>query len=179
MAELEADKRRWPDPETGPWELEGRYSPIGGRFELVGLSLKPMDADHPEPLTSTLLRGLVPSRLMAEHRDQARAALAAYLAETARPGWADYISDEQAERQQQLFHGSAVDPERKRPGRPPYWQGDRLREVAGVYNEAVERQERPSKAVAERLHISRSLAKKLAARCRELGWIPPVRGKAR
>lgn len=179
MAEYESDKRRWPDPETGPWVLEGRYLSVRGRYELVGLSLEPVDGDSAQALTTTVLRDIHPSQLMAEHREEARRALAEYLGATAKPGWHTYETDEEAEHRQRLFHGSAVDPERKRPGRPPYWQGERLQTVATVYNEAVERQERPSKAVAERFHISRSLAKKLAARCRDLGWIPPVRGKAR
>jgi hypothetical protein len=76
----------------------------------------------------------------------------------------------------------------KRAGRRPYWNAERLAEVASVYDAAWQRGADPTKAVAEHVAvtwkgpISRSLAAKQVARCRriEIGLLPATQpGKTR
>ena len=173
----EPDEKKWPDPLSGPFVLRTAYSPVRGRWELVELHLEPVDPEDPDALTTTLLRGLIPSRLTVEHRRGERSKVVEFLDATARPGYGDYISDEEAERRRRLLHGSGVE---SRVGRPPHYRGPELRAIAATYDEAWARHERPTKAVAERFYLSLPMAAKLVGLCRQIGLLPPtVAGKSR
>jgi len=189
----EVSKRKWPDPKNGPWTLEAWYLPVRGRWELVGLRIEPpyLNPDYePTALTTTLLRALVPSRLAADHRLETRQSLQALSMiidrqdpdELARfgipPAWlpAGLGLPSKEIRDAFLRMGSAGDSdEPRRPGRPARWGSEQLAEVARIYDEAWHRGDDPTKAVADRVHISRSLAAKQVMRCRKNRLLPETK----
>lgn len=154
----------WPDDERGPWRLRTLYFPVGGRLELGELHLVPLDRQAAVPLTSTVLRQLVPSRMAAKHRP-ASVALKRLLVEHSNLDPNDPAT--------QRF----IDPWKERD--PAARWSDQLPNIARVYADAWRRGEPPAKAVAERFHVSRSLAGKLVHQCRRRGLLPATtRGKA-
>ena len=62
-------------------------------------------------------------------------------------------------------------------GRPI--NNERHRQVAAIYNEAVEHDPRPNLRVAEALGISHSAARTAVYAARRAGFIPPAAGPAR
>lgn len=161
MEYLETSKRRWPDADVGPWTLETRYLPVSGRWELVGLCLEPVDASDPSPLTTTLLRKIVPAQLATEHRRGMKLLVAG-------PG----VGGSPAAIAAVLRRSSAGDPDRKKVGRRRYWSADRLAKIAHVYSNAWWSGDNPTKAVEAAFHISHSLAGKLVGQCRITGDPP-------
>lgn len=132
-----------------------------------------MEDVPPVALTTTVLRTLVPSRMIAQHRRAQRRWNEAFL--NAAAG-----GDNPQVRQWLTAASSTRDADAARVGRPPVYHGERLAEMAQVYSTAWMRRDNPTSAVAAHFHISRSHAGKLVARCRRQGLLPPTEvGKAR
>ncbi|HEX9362206.1 MAG TPA: hypothetical protein VGA47_00275 [Candidatus Dormibacteraeota bacterium] len=184
MHQGEESPFRWPDIEVGPWEITTKAAIVGGRWELIGLTIQPVGwkpgmvwAKYPTvALTSTVLKQLHLPELFAEHRRQQGIADES-LAHTA--GFKIELRGRKlsaAEAERFLKSKSSAAP---RTGRPTHWNPARLAQVAGVYREAWSARRPPTAAVASRFHLSASGAAKVVRLARANGLLPPTtRGKA-
>ncbi len=144
----EETRRRWPDPDAGPWLMtlywrrrKGRPEPVG--MQLIALAEGETDAAALTLMTSTL-------------RDVRIAEIA-------------------AEERERLKHEPAPPPapeERVEGMRPATVR--RLKRVAQVYQDAWRAGESPTKEVARRLNLTAPAAGNLVRRAREAGFLPPT-----
>lgn len=160
----------WPDAKRGPWLYQFHWADVDGRTECVGMELRSVRLEgidtldpnvrlKPTKLTTTVVREFPLGRLVDEWRPR----LAGFLTYWGRQD----ISGRRAEllKKAERF-------ERKRAkggGRthgPDHWV-----EVADVYLAAGSK---PTKAVADKMHVSVSTAGKWVERCRAMGLIPPT-----
>lgn len=66
---MEETRRRWPDPDIGPYRLTLIWSRVSGRPQVAGLHLDAIADDAPA-LTTSLLRDLKLAEIMIEDREQ-------------------------------------------------------------------------------------------------------------
>lgn len=161
---LTPSSRLWPDPENGPWLITFRWQAINGRAECIGIdvtSVRPADASSwmgggklPEigiPLTTSVLRGVRLSELIAEERES----------------MARVYDD--------FFRESETAATYRGAGQMREGTRRRLERVVEAYREAWQQGKPPTQTVAKRLNISVSAAAKLVARARQVGMLPPTR----
>jgi hypothetical protein len=166
----------WPDAR-GTWTVETMIGEIGGRLELIGLSIQPQ-GEATAALTSTVLKQLSVPQLLAGHLrfERYEAHFAANDMRRRRGG--PELSDEQEMQILMHIHRSYQKPP-PRTGRPTHWNAKRLAEVARVYQEAWRARKHPTKAVASRFHLTASGAAKVVKLARTNGSLPPTsKGKA-
>lgn len=167
----------WPDFK-GPWEVETIVEYVGGRPELVGLTIR-RQGNSAVPLTSKVLKQVHIPELVAGHlrflRYQEHFAAEDLRSELG----GSELSDEQ-EMQGLLEIYRSHQPETLAlTGRPTYWTVLRLAEVATTYREALEARKHPTAAVATRFHKTASGAAKLVRLARAAGLLgPTTKGKA-
>jgi hypothetical protein len=146
ITDLPRTQRLWPDERVGPWRLEFQWKALGGRAEVIGLTIEPLLADHDEPVTTSLLRQLRLLEIATEERERlAEKAEAASLAET-RPR-----------------------PLKMRPGTER-----RLKKAAEVYTRTWRKGGKPVQAVAKAMNVTPAAATKLVFRARAAGFLPPA-----
>jgi hypothetical protein len=186
----------WPDRTYGPWDVELRFAPLAGRWELADIRIHPaplgLTADDPDleaqpepgPLTTALIRSLPLSQLTAEWRthvhDSNRELVdigAVWIAGLAGESW-------EGRREERLDSDEAVawlDEKSggSKGGRPTHWTNRRLTEVAKVYADAYAAGKSPTAAVRTHFKIGPSGAAKLVSLARSKGRLPPTKkGKA-
>lgn len=164
--------RLWPDFK-GPWAIETQVAVIGGRPELVGLTIRP-HAEAAIALTSTVLKQLHVPVLLADHlrfeRFEAHELAEALKIQLGGPELPDEIEIQILRSYQRPL---------PRTGRPTHWNPSRLTEVARIYAAAWSARKHPTKAVASRFHLTASGAAKVVKLARARGLLPPTtRGKA-
>ncbi len=179
MHDLEVNGFRWPNRKSGPWEIKTTVAIVGGRWELVGLTIQPIGievdvrapgfVDSPFPLTSTVLKQLHVPELFAEHRK--RSAIADESTAHNRGFRIELhgrtLTADEAERY--LKSQSSAAPH---PGRPTHWNPAQLAQVAHVYREAWSARKPPTAAVASRFHLTTSGAAKVVRLARANGLLP-------
>ncbi|WP_213004756.1 hypothetical protein [Paractinoplanes toevensis] len=65
---MEETRRRWPDPEGGPYQLTLIWTRVNGRPQVAGLHLDPI-SDGAPAVTTSLLRDLKLAEIMIEDRE--------------------------------------------------------------------------------------------------------------
>src|SRR5438552_964904 len=76
MHTREVAGRSWPDVRKGPWKVTTTASIVGERWELIGLSIEPLDEANERGLvlTSSVMKRLRLPKLFELHRlDQSQA----------------------------------------------------------------------------------------------------------
>lgn len=178
--------RLWPDPERGPWLIRATFARVDGRMEVVGLELRSVRRADRDPKTRELvdaephLAGVLPSQSWPHLEDSTgreplplradvwRSVPVAQIASELRTAYVDVLEDSGAL--------GAVDPRVR-----ARWQGpseDRaatLEDVAAVYLDALDAGKPPTKAVKDKLHLSKSAAAQRVARARAAGLLAPTR----
>lgn len=66
---MEETRRRWPDPEQGPYQLTLAWSRVNGRPQVSGLHIDAITDDAPA-VTTSLLRDLKLAEIMIEDRER-------------------------------------------------------------------------------------------------------------
>jgi hypothetical protein len=185
--ERSAHKVSWRDRKGGTWEIETRAAFIGGRWELVGLSIQPLDPAR--VLTSSVLSQLrLPEFFTAHQRAKYRELMAKHK------GWEFRATPQNLAGTMTLggrpvaapgvrrFRSLMADmPGTPRVGRPREWTLERLDEVGRIYRKAWSAlpRENPTAAVKEHFHLSSSGAGRAVKLARAGGFLPPTTpGKA-
>jgi hypothetical protein len=173
---------RWPDIDTGPWELVVHLGWVNGRPEPVALSITPLDQTPPAALRTSLLRTLhLPPMVEAHVQQQAtrEAEVHRSLADAASDPQQDLdvpqsLLDEMEASYKQL---ASV---RRKPGRPVDVTPSDYRRVAALYTEAYASRIPIMRHIATTLGLSESAAAKRVHEARRRGELPPTsRGRAR
>jgi hypothetical protein len=168
--------RRWPDSETGPWEVTTIWQQVGERRECVGVEVVPAEGADPTPLTTIQLRKLkfgeiVEADRLAERNKLRRDAMRA----RAHPDL--FSRDALARLNEQMNRERVRDPRRR--GRPVSLTAEHYAQVAEIYRAAVP-SGAPVQAVADHYTTSPGTAARWVGKARTLGLLPPTtRGKAR
>jgi hypothetical protein len=171
----------WPDAK-GLWEVETIVEYVGGRPELVGLTIRRQQRSPAIPLTSKVLKQLHVPELVAGHlrflRYQEH-----FDAEDLRSELGGHeLTEEEWERKMRelLRIQRSHQPETLGlTGRPREWTVERLEEVARTYREALEARKHPTLAVAARFDRTPSGAAKLVRLARARGLLgKTTQGKA-
>lgn len=177
---LRPTARYWPDPYDGPWVLVLLWQVINGRPECVGLTLDSSGTPHladlvrdvkPKtgtPLTTTTLRALRLSELLAEDRMRTE------RVEEYGPDVAQAFTARVTQQFEEGLHeGLAAKPRQVGdPGRMRPSTLRRMKLAAEMYREAWEAGESATKVVAERMNISYPAAANLVSRARAAGLLP-------
>lgn len=158
----------WPN-RNGPFILGLHFGLLRGRYECIGLEIRPigtegLDVLRPRPasaapISSALLRTVPLGTVL----DRERKTMLEFAREVIRSG---------DDKDRQLAVEEHVRWAEGRGGRPVDLVKDRLREVARVYQAAYEQRQPPTLTVAEQFHLSRSAAAKQVSRAREAGFLP-------
>jgi len=181
-------KTDWRDRKGGTWEVETKAEFVGGRWELVGLSIRPRDPVR--VLSSTVLSQLRLPELFTEHQ---RAKYREWMAK--HKGWEFHATPQNYPPGAMTSGGQKVSapdvrrfrslmsdlPGKPRVGRHLEWTPERLAEVGLVYRKAWSAlpREKPTAAVAEHFSISAAGAGKAVKLARAGGFLPPTTpGKA-
>jgi hypothetical protein len=171
----------WPDAK-GLWEVETIVKYVGGRPELVGLTIRRQQRAPAIPLTSKVLKQLHVPELVAGHlrflRYQEH-----FDAEDLRSelGGDELTEKEWGRKMRELLriYRSNQPESLGLTGRPREWTVERLEEVALTYREALEARKHPTLAVAARFDRTPSGAAKLVRLARASGLLGrTTRGKA-
>lgn len=143
---VEETRRRWPDPETGPYLLTLRWVRVAGRPKLAGVHVDLDDLQGP-PVTTSTLRDLKLGEIMVEDREKLpyQAAI------------------------QQLTEPLSVKVAGLRPATVR-----RLHRAAEIYVAAWRVGEPPTKAVEQEMNLTPAAAANLVRRAREVGLLPPT-----
>jgi hypothetical protein len=152
----------FPNPSAGPWEVEVRFGVVQGRIGCVGLEIRPLGGTPLEPLSATIVRSIRLRRLIADALVDAGPDLQRLAG--VRRKYGASLGD-----MRKVGLGPLAD-DRKRPGPKPKDRAH-YEQVAEIYLSAPDA---PTKAVAQRLHASRSTASKWVAGARQRGLIPPT-----
>jgi hypothetical protein len=139
------------------WIVHYQWAAIGGRAEVVELTLRSLD-DPPVPVTTTVLRSLN----LGSEIDQSRA------------GWATAFEDLSADDPRWTAHAEPMTApaSRERRGGHPQTTDAELAEVARVYRQALAEGRPPTQAVAKARLLSLSGAAKRVRRARDRGFLP-------
>jgi hypothetical protein len=173
---------RWPDIETGPWQLVVHLDWVEGRPEPIALDITPLDRTRPAALRTSLLRTLhLPPMVEAHVQQQAAREATEHrsLADAAEDPEQNLdvpqsLLDEMEASYKQL---ASV---RRKPGRPVDVTPSDYRRVAALYDEAYARRVPILKYIATNLGLSESAAAKRVHEARRRGELPPTsRGRAR
>lgn len=156
--------------EHGRWLVTVHVDSSGGEVRCVGLDVHGFDGrtgdlnDPPKPLTGVQLTEITSTSMRKLHVPALVRAACEKLAVQPVEGLTGHQLKELR---------TAFDQKGRR------YNLAHFEEVAVVYSNAVAAGDKPTKAVAERFHLSGPAAKKHVARCREFGILRPTRpGKA-
>jgi hypothetical protein len=188
VLESSAHKVNWRDSKGGTWEIETEAAFVGGRWELVGLSIRPLERGR--VLSSTVLNQLrLPELFTAHQRAKYRELMAKHkewefhaTPQNYPPGTMTLGGRKVQAPDVRRFRSLMSDlPGTPRVGRPREWTPERLAEVALVYRKAWSAlpREYPTAAVASHFHLSPAGAGKAVKLARSEGLLPPTTpGKA-
>ena len=164
---------RWPHREAGPYQVAIRLAKVAGRLEVVEIAVGSVKDDL--PISGAKLRELRVAELAAEVADvylrlgvdlgDVELVNASELGpDFGMAGGRPEFEHEFAERDRELL---ATVP--RAPVRSP------ASEMVRIYDEAFQRHQPPTKAVAAAFGISYSAAAKRVATARRNGLLPPTR----
>lgn len=166
--------QRWPDPLTGPWYADLRFT-FTEDLELrcVGVEVFWGHTGMPDELTAAMMRQLPLGRFRAQAQ-QWIAEQAAQLISEADPAVPDRVPPELVREVQE-----ALDARGHADRSAAFYAG-----VAETYVGALRRHRNPVQAVreaalADGVHLSRPGASKAVRRARELGLLGPARKRGR
>lgn len=142
----ETTQRRWPDDETGPWQLTIYWTRRNGRPFAAGMQLLPVDSEATEQVTlmTSTLRDLRIAEIIIEDREQLKR------------------EPEPASVPELRITGMRESTVR------------RLRRTAEIYLDAWKGGDPPTQAVARRMNLTQNAAANLVRRAREAGLLPPT-----
>jgi hypothetical protein len=186
---------KWPDEESGPWSVRLVWELISGRLECASLTINRLPGTGSAPLRATDLRGLAlreltersrpqlliqREQLIAATDEERRGLLRTWFRLSDKPSgkpiseedfaglvpFDDSAAEQHRAIEARLKELEAAQPSKSRPGRPRMRGLDHYAKVAEIYAAAYLNGDDPTKAVAERFHVSRSHAGKWVATCR-------------
>ena len=167
---------RWPDPESGPWEVTLRWRAAGDRAECCGLSVDSMGGTATASVTATLMRSLPVAGLIASARQQRYRRAGGDVLEALADGQDLDVSPGLAEQ----FANASEPWTAKRNGRPVHLDRTFYRQVAEAYSLALASGRNPLMEVMDRWTTSRPTASRWVAAARAEGLLPPTeRGRPR
>lgn len=173
---------QWPDPLSGPVYLTFHWAEIDGIPECVGLDVRlfhekkgalyTAPGAEPQAITATLFRQ-IPVASLIEERAKFLKLMSAYSAAGGKGS--NPKARSAAKSMAEAFDKRAT----RHAGSRRYWTRERLETVAEVYRDALARKDAPTRAVAEAIPVSHSMAAKLVRRCRDEGLLGQTgQGKA-
>jgi hypothetical protein len=160
---------RFPDAETGPFELTVKWGVVQGAAAVVGLSVDQLDPDAPAEITAQTIRRLAFRQLAEQARRRALQARSFHVATAG--------EDEEARRRAEERLGQVP----RRPSkRPKARSNDFYEGVAILYSAQLrEGNPTPTKAVKDAYGVPSATAANWVRRARELGFLEPTEpGKA-
>ena len=181
-------KVNWRDRKGGTWEIETKAAFVGGRWELVGLTIQARELGR--VLSSTVLSQLrLPELFTAHQRAKYRELMAKHkewefhaTPQNYPPGTMTLGGRKVPPADVRRFRSLMSDlPGSTRVGRPLEWTPDRLGEVALIYRKAwgAFPRENPTAAVREHFHLSTAGAGRAVKLARDGSFLPPTTpGKA-
>lgn len=167
----------WPD-WRGPWEVETIVEYVGGRPELVGLTIR-RQGNAAIPLTSKVLKQVKIPELVAGHLRFLRYQEHFDTEDLRIQLGGSELSEEQEMQKLLKIHRSHQPEPLGLRGRPTHWTVVELAKVATTYREALEARKHPTAAVATRFRKTASGAAKLVRLARAAGLLgQTTKGKA-
>lgn len=171
---------RWPDPEQGPWLVQIAWRDVDGLPIPVGMILRQVESDGgSKKVDGQVLRQLPFARLAQRTRAQlieGNSKSAAWWGTAANTAAnADARAEAEREAQDSRSFVESLDVS----VRPRFYDDNHYGEVARIYRANSHPGGKPTKAVQDALHLSKSAAAKQVARARARGLLEPSSGRGR